>query len=133
MKKRTLQQVQTAKQRAERFTRGVLHDEQRGDEIASESVEDYAARKHLTIENPMEVRAMAISRRERELEAANAIQEQMIEQLEEELETLRGAVGEAAALLPDDEDSDDQDDDQDTDDQDSDFEDSDAVEVAVAR
>jgi hypothetical protein len=106
MKKRTLQQVETAKRRAESFTRGVLHDEPRADEIASESVGDYAERKHLTIENPKEVRTMAISRRERELQAANTLQEQMIEQLEEELETLRGAVGQAAALLPEDEDSD---------------------------
>lgn len=124
MKSRTFRQVEATKQKAENFTRNVLGDDERADEIAAESVEDYAERKRLTIENPsLEGRKMS-TKRERELLEENKAQATMIEELETELDTLRGAVSKAAALLPDededesDEESDDEDEDEDEEDQD---------------
>jgi hypothetical protein len=114
VKSRTLEQAQTAKRKAEAFTRGVLHNEQRADEIASESVEDYAERKHIIIQNPKE-RVMVRRRRNRltvgELETENEMLIGKVEELEIELDALRNAVSEAAELLPDDdeEDSDEED------------------------
>jgi hypothetical protein len=113
VKSRTLQQAQTAKRRAESFTRGVLHEEQRADEIASESVEDYAERKHITIQNSKERRVMARRGNPltvQELERMNANQAQSIVQLQEELDAIRNAVSEAADLLPDDDDEEDSED-----------------------
>jgi hypothetical protein len=50
---RTLAQVATAKKRAVTFTRSVLEDDDRADEIEEESLQDYAERKGITIvENP---------------------------------------------------------------------------------
>lgn len=128
MKKRTLRQVQTAKERAERFTRDVLGDSPRAEEIAAESVEDYASRKHLTIQNPEDRRM--VTKREKELMAENEEQAILIEQLEEQLDAVRSHVEDALNIFKDDSDEDTEDD---SDDQDTDFEDSDAVELAVAR
>jgi hypothetical protein len=116
MKQRTFQQVQIAKQKAESFVREVLGNESRAGEIAAESVEDYAERKRVTIKNPtVKERAMA-SKRERELEAVKTFQGEMIEQLEEELDTLRAAVRSTAALVPDDDDDEEDSEDGDSDD-----------------
>jgi hypothetical protein len=98
MKMRTRHQVETAKQRAARFVRDVLGDEQRAEEIATETVDDYAERKQITIQNPRKEKLMA-TKRELELE-------ETIEELEGELNVLRSAVSDAAALLPDDDDLD---------------------------
>lgn len=59
---RTIQQVRTAKDRAERFLRNVLHDDDRADEVADESPEHYAERRHIElIENPARLsRAAAV-------------------------------------------------------------------------
>ena len=51
-KKRTYDEVATAKGRAERFLRNVLVDDERADEVENESVEEYAERKHILIKNP---------------------------------------------------------------------------------
>jgi len=50
---RTQDEVQTAKDRAVRFVRDVLGDEDRAEEIADESLDEYAERKGFeVIENP---------------------------------------------------------------------------------
>jgi hypothetical protein len=51
-KHRTRAQVESSKAKAERFVRDVLQDDDRADEIADESVESYAERRHFEIENP---------------------------------------------------------------------------------
>lgn len=114
MKKRTRRQVETAKGRAERFLRDVLDDDDRADEVADESVEDYAERKHIEITNPSRRGVMAtkqeLADENDELRAEN-------EQLQARLDRVMDIVA------PDgDEDDDDQDDDQD-DEEDDDQED----------
>jgi hypothetical protein len=52
MKTLTSEQVQSRKDKAVRFTRDVLGDPDRADEIEDESLEDYAERRGFTITNP---------------------------------------------------------------------------------
>lgn len=63
MRRRTYEQVETAKDRAERFLRDVLEDDDRADEVMEESVEEYAERKGIEIvklrDNPRKVRNMS--------------------------------------------------------------------------
>ena len=49
----TYDQAAARKDKAERFVRNVLQDDDRADEIADESVESYADRKHYVISNPL--------------------------------------------------------------------------------
>lgn len=48
----TRDQLQRRKQKAERFVRDVLEDDERAEEIANESLEDYADRRKIRIANP---------------------------------------------------------------------------------
>ena len=50
--RRTIEQIETAKDRAVNFLRNVLHDDERADEVENESLEDYAERKRILIVNP---------------------------------------------------------------------------------
>lgn len=52
MKKLTREQVESRKRQAVRFVRDVVGDPDRADEIADESLEDYAARRKIQISNP---------------------------------------------------------------------------------
>jgi hypothetical protein len=54
MKKLTSDQVESRKEKAVRFTRDVLGDSERADEIEDEDIESYATRKHFEISNPQE-------------------------------------------------------------------------------
>lgn len=78
MKTLTRAQVEQRKEKAVRFTRDVLQDSDRADEIAEESVEDYAERKRIKIQNPGRMCYMASKR---ELE-------ERVEELEQENEDL---------------------------------------------
>ena len=53
MKTRTQKQVQTAKLRAERFVENVLGDADRAEEIADETIGQYAERRGILIKNPL--------------------------------------------------------------------------------
>jgi hypothetical protein len=48
----TADQLQSRKDKAVRFVRNVLQDDERADEIESESLDDYAARRKVPIINP---------------------------------------------------------------------------------
>lgn len=48
----TREQLQARKEKAERFTRNVLEDSDRADEIAHESLDEYAARRKIRLSNP---------------------------------------------------------------------------------
>ena len=50
--KLTREQLQARKEKAVRFVRDVLGDPDRADEIADESLEDYAVRRKFEITNP---------------------------------------------------------------------------------
>ena len=52
MKELTRDQLQARKEKAVRFVRDVLADPNRADEIADESLEDYAQRRKIQITNP---------------------------------------------------------------------------------
>jgi predicted RNase H-like nuclease (RuvC/YqgF family) len=49
----TREQVQSSKDKAVRFTRDVLGDPERAEEIEDESLDDYAARRHMQLSNPL--------------------------------------------------------------------------------
>lgn len=59
MKTKTRDQVVKMQEKAVRFSRDVLNDSDKADEIAGLSVEEYADRKKITIENPRRRHAMA--------------------------------------------------------------------------
>jgi hypothetical protein len=125
----TYDRAAAKKDKAERFVRDVLGDDDRADEIGDESVESYAERKHYKIENPdWRVRTMATTDTSTKADLQDAI-DSAVEILqaayvpEADRETLACAVGDALAALEGDLDEDDSGDD----DEDSDFVDDDAA------
>ncbi len=85
MKTRTYQQVEAAKRKAELAAENLMEDDDLADEFAEMSVEQYAERKGILIQNPKQERKknMATKREialQEELEEAQA----RIEELEEE-------------------------------------------------
>jgi hypothetical protein len=84
--KLTRDQVESRKEKAVRFTRNVLGDSDRADEIEDESLEDYAVRRRIQLLNPRGGRVMAkrtetreeLKERVAELEAENeSLQDQL--------------------------------------------------------
>jgi hypothetical protein len=91
MRTLTRKQLECRKAQAVRFTRDVLGDEDRANEIEGESLEDYAQRKAIRLTNPKGVRKMAAPTRRELLER--------IDQLEEENETLQGQIDEIGDIV----------------------------------
>jgi hypothetical protein len=90
-------QVESRKAHAVRFTRDVLGDDDRADEIEDESLDDYAERKRIRLVNPQRgVRKMAVKTRSELMER--------IEELEGENEDLQSRIDEIADLVAPDED-----------------------------
>jgi hypothetical protein len=58
----TRDQLQSRKEKAVRFTRDILNDPDRADEIADESLEDYAERRHIKLINASKRRNVIMSR-----------------------------------------------------------------------
>jgi hypothetical protein len=97
MKSLSRDQITTRKEQAERFVRGVLGDDERADEIADESIEDYAERRKIHITNPQ--------RRGTRMSTKQELQER-IRELEEENEELSDQLEEIADIVsPDGEES----------------------------
>jgi ribosomal protein L29 len=67
----TRAQLESRKEKAVRFTRDVLGDPDRAEEIADENLEDYAARRKIQLTNPSKRRnaIMARTKSKAELEA----------------------------------------------------------------
>ncbi len=106
VKQLTREQVAGRKEKAERFVRNVLGDDERADEIADEDVQDYAARRHFEIVNPA---------KRRNAEMANKKElEDRIAELEDENADLNDRLDSIAELVGD---GDDADDDEDLDDE----------------
>jgi hypothetical protein len=59
VKSLTRNQLQGRKEKAVRFTRDVLGDPDRADEIEDEGLEDYAERRRIALSNPRRKRTMA--------------------------------------------------------------------------
>ena len=100
MKTLTRKQLEARKAKAVRFTRDVLDDPDRADEIEDESLEDYAERRHIQIQNPKGVKRMAIQTRRELLER--------IEELEQENEELQGQLDEIRDIIGDEEEEEEQ-------------------------
>ena|SRR5579872_5140588 len=117
MKVLTRDQVQSRKDQAVRFTRNVLDDPDRADEIEDESLDDYAERRKFTITNPnRRSNHMANGKTKAELEAQIDDLEAENQDLQDQLDAIADIVGGGDQ---DDDDSGDDDDD-DTDDGDGD-------------
>lgn len=130
----TRQQAQTSKDRGERFVRTVLDDDERADDLADESLEDWADRKGVRIANPRRVsphileRSVTVAKgqskadlqdRIKELEDENADLNQQLDDVTDKVEDLldlvapdEGDDGDVDGDQDDDQ-GDDQDDDQD--------------------
>lgn len=104
MKSLTRQQVESRKAQAVRFTRDVLDDPDRADEIEDESLEDYAERRRIRLANPKGVRKMPVQTRRELLER--------IEELEGPNEDLQSRLDEIADLVAPDEDEGNEDEDE---------------------
>jgi hypothetical protein len=108
----TRDQLQSRKDRAVKFTRDVVDDPDRADEIAGESLEDYAERRGITLANPRRLRNMARPTKTREelqdeiagLRDENRELQEQNEGLQDQLDTI------AEIVAPGDEDEDDEDD-----------------------
>jgi hypothetical protein len=90
-------QLQSRKKQAVRFTRDVLDDPDRAEEIADESLEDYAERRKIQITNPSNRRnaIMARSKSKAELEAENADLKDENAELQDQLDTIADIVAPA--------------------------------------
>jgi len=103
----TREQLQSRKEQAERFTRDVLGDEERADEIADEDLEDYAERRKIRLSNPTQWRKGKMPKR-RELSRAEL--EDRVAELEAENEGLLDQLSAIGDILDEDGQEDDEDD-----------------------
>jgi hypothetical protein len=103
MKTQTRKQLESTKRRAELAAANLRGDEDRADEFANMSIEDYAALRGIAIQNPKKgglKMASRIKQLEAELDEANA----RIEELESERDGVLDALG--VEVVDDDSDSD---------------------------
>jgi hypothetical protein len=93
----TSAQLQSRKEKAARFTRDVLGDPDRADEIADESLEDYAARRKIQITNPPRKRnvIVATNKSKAELEAEIDDLKDENAELQDQLDTIADIVAPA--------------------------------------
>jgi predicted RNase H-like nuclease (RuvC/YqgF family) len=84
----TRDQLQGRKDKAVRFVHDVQGDPERAEEIAAESLEDYAARRKIQISNP-EWRATMAKKTIEDYRAENADLKDQISELAEENENLQ--------------------------------------------
>ena len=90
MKTLKRKQLESRKAQAVRFTRDVLGDPDRADEIEDESLEGYAERRHIQIVNPKGAKKMAVQTRRELIER--------IKELEDENESLQDRLQEISDL-----------------------------------
>jgi hypothetical protein len=112
----TRAQLESRQDKAVRFTRDVLDDPDRADEIADEDLEEYAERRGIQITNPSRRRdaIMATTKSKAELEAEIDDLKDENAELQDQLDTI------ADIVAPADEDGDDDDDNGDGDGEDED-------------
>jgi uncharacterized protein YceH (UPF0502 family) len=102
VKQLTREQVAGRKEKAERFVRNVLGDDQRADEIADEDLDEYAARRHFEIINPA-------NRRTAEMPSKTELEDRIAE-LEDENADLNDRLDSISDLVGDQDDEDEDDD-----------------------
>lgn len=94
MKTLTRKQVEDRKAKAVRFTRDVLGDDDRADEIEQESLEHYAEGRHIGVRNPKgATNYMAVPTRRELLERISELEEEN-EGLQERLDEIADLAGE---------------------------------------
>ena len=99
MKSLTRDQLQTRKEQAVRFTQNVLGDSDRADEIADESLEDYAERRKIQLTNPRKRRGSSMASK-KDLQDQIADLQDENQQLQDQLDAVADIVS------PDDSDDD---------------------------
>ena len=92
MKSLTRKQLETRKAQAVRFSRDVLSDDDRADEIEDESLDEYAERRHIKLTNPKGARKMPIKTRRELLDRITELEEQN-EELQEKVDSIAEIVG----------------------------------------
>ena len=118
MKQLTRDQVESRKEKAERFVRNVLGDEDRAEQIAEESIDDYAARRRFQITNPPRRNAIMAKRSNSGTGPTKQDLLDQIADLQQENADLNDQLDAISDILdPADADSDDADQDDDGDDQ----------------
>lgn len=108
----TREQLQSRKDKAVRFTRDVVGDADRADEIASESLEDYAERRHIQLSNPRREPTMARKTVADYRAELKELKEQ-VRDLEDENESLQGQLDQVADIVGGEDEDDDEEDDED--------------------
>src|SRR4051812_49244415 len=98
----TREQLQSRKDKAVRFTRQVVGDPDRADEIQSESLEDYAERRRIQIQNPRGTGTMARKTITDYRTELKELKEQ-VRDLEEENETLQDQLDQVGDIIAPDE------------------------------
>ena len=92
MKTLTRKQLESRKAKAVRFTRDVLDDPDRADEIEDEPLEDYAERRRIKIQNPKGVTHMAIRSRKELLDRIDELETEN-EDLQTRLDEIKDIIG----------------------------------------
>ena len=94
MKSLTREQLQSRKEQAVRFTRDVLGEPDRAEEIEDESLDDYAERRKIQITNPSIRRTaiMAQGKTKAELEAEIADLQEENQELQDQLDAVADIV-----------------------------------------
>ena len=98
VKELTRAQLESRKEKAVRFTRDVLDDPDRADEIADESLEDYAEMRGIQITNPplrRRIAIMATPKSKAELEAEIDDLKDENAELQDQLDTIADIVAPA--------------------------------------
>ena len=93
MKTLTRRQLESRKAKAVRFTRDVLSDDDRADEIEDESLDEYAERRHIKLTNPKGARKMPIKTRRELLDRIAELQDEN-EELREKVDSIAEIIGE---------------------------------------
>lgn len=94
MKTLTRKQLEGRKTQAVRFVRDVLGDDDRAEEIADESLEEYAERRRVKLTNPKGVRQMAVTSRRELLERIDELETEN-EELQDQLDQISDIVAPA--------------------------------------
>lgn len=118
----TREQIESGKDKAVRFTRDVLGDAERASEIEDESLDDYAARRHLQLSNP-ERRHIVPRKTVDDYRAEIAELKEEVKELEGENEDLQEQLDQITDIVaPESEDETDEDEDEEADSGDGDDE-----------
>jgi hypothetical protein len=111
----TREQLQSRKDKAVRFTRDVVGDADRADEIASESLEDYAERRQIQLSNPR--RTFMARKTVADYRAELTELKEQVRDLEDENENLQSQLDQVADIVGGEEEEEAEDEDSDSDDE----------------